>query len=264
MRVEDLDTDRCDRAFEASQLADLAAIGIDWDGQVERQSQHTERYEQAMSTLRSAGLTYPCFCTRAERAASAPHGSQGSYSGKCRELTSAQQAELLESGRKPSLRARLDSTEVSWIDGILGTQSGVAEDPIIRRADGVFAYNLAVVVDDNSAGVDQVVRGDDLAHSVPVQAGLYDALGMTRPQWVHVPLVTDHLGNRLAKRDGGTTLAERLAAGQTVGDVVALLGSSLGICDAGEHVTALDLLGQFAPSELPPTAWALPPASASS
>ena len=261
MRIEDLDTDRCRPEFEARQLADLAAIGIEWDAPVERQSEHTPRHEQAVAKLTSAGLTYPCFCTRAQRAASAPHGIQGSYSGRCRQLTKAQQDELAAAGRKPSLRARLGATEVSWDDGILGNQSGVADDPIIRRADGVFAYNLAVVIDDNAAGVDQVVRGDDLAASVPVQAGLCDALGIARPQWIHVPLVTDQAGHRLAKRNGGTTLAERLAAGQSVSQVVSLLGASLELCSEGERVSAADLLDRFDPTCLPQTSWALPPAS---
>ena len=259
MRIEDLDSDRCDSRFEASHLADLTAIGLDWDGEIERQSEHAERYEQAVEKLMSAGLTYPCFCTRAERAATAPHGAQGSYSGKCANLTKRQQRDLMEAGRRPSLRARLGSDEVRWVDGMLGSQSAVAEDPIIRRADGVFAYNLAVVIDDNAAGIDQVVRGSDLAHAVPVQAGLCDALGMPRPQWVHVPLVTDHKGNRLAKRDGSTTLAERKAAGQSVSEVVALLGLSLSLCQSGETVTSLDLLERFNLNVLPQSPWALPP-----
>jgi len=260
MRIEDLDTDRCRPEFETSQLADLAAIGIEWDNPTERQSEHTARYEQAVAKLTSAELTYPCFCTRAERAASAPHGAQGLYSGRCSKLTKAQQHELAASGRKPSLRARLGSAEVTWSDGILGSQSGLADDPIIRRADGVFAYNLAVVVDDNAAGVDQVVRGDDLAHAVPVQAGLCDALGIARPSWIHVPLVTDHAGNRLAKRSGGATLAERVAAGQSVGEVVALLGASLELCAPSDQVTSADLVERFNPTSLPHTTWALPPA----
>jgi glutamyl-tRNA synthetase len=259
MRIEDLDSDRCDPRFETSQLADLAAIGIDWDGEVERQSEHIDRYQEAVERLTKAGLTYPCFCTRADRAASAPHGSQGSYSGKCSRLTAVQQRELLDSGRRPSLRARLGSVEVSWVDGLLGERSGVADDPIVRRADGVFAYNLAVVIDDHAKAVDQVVRGADLAHAVPVQAGLCDALGIPRPQWIHAPLVTDHEGNRLAKRDGGTTLAERKAAGQSVDELVAMLGASLGLCGPGEPVTSADLLNRFDSSLLPHSSWALPP-----
>jgi glutamyl-tRNA synthetase len=260
MRIEDLDRERCDPAIAERQLADLASLGIEWDGPVETQSEHSDRCESALAILEREGLTYPCFCTRAERAAQAPHGSPGRYSGRCRELSREEHDRLLAAGRRPSLRARVGGQPVAWDDLVLGPASGLSDDPIVRRADGVFAYNLAVVVDDSAAGVDQVVRGDDLADSVPVQAALGDALGLPRPQWAHVPLVLGEDRERLAKRGGGVTLAQRLEQGQGPDRVLALLGSSLGLCASGDAVTAADLLGRFDPASLPREAWVLPQA----
>ena len=259
MRIEDLDSDRCEPSIAQRQLSDLAALGINWSEPIEWQSEQRERHAAAVAQLAADGRVYECFCTRAERAAEAPHGDQGRYSNRCRTLTHAERSSLLAEGRKPSLRARLDDAEVEWTDGVLGSMSGIADDPIIRRADGVFAYNLAVVVDDAAQGVDQVVRGDDLAHAVPVQAALCDALGLPRPQWIHVPLVLGADGSRLAKRNGGTTLAELRAAGTRPGELLALLGSSLGLCDPRDAVTARDLLDGFRPELIPHEPWRFEP-----
>ena len=260
IRIEDLDRDRCDAATAGRQLADLAALGIDWDGDPERQGDNDPRYARALAQLDEAGLVYPCFCTRAERAAEAPHGEPGRYSGRCRELGLKQRERLIAEGRAPSLRARVGGIAVNWNDLVLGPRSGVSDDPIVRRADGVFAYNLAVVVDDAGQGVDQVVRGDDLAHSVPVQAALGDALGLSRPEWAHVPLVTGPDGSRLAKRTGGTTLAERLAAGAGPAAVRSLLAASAGLCEPGEEVEVEVLVERFDAERLPRDQWELPAA----
>jgi glutamyl-tRNA synthetase len=191
MRMEDLDTSRVRPGVEERQLADLAAIGIDWDGPVVRQSERLDLYAQALGQLD----TYPCFCTRAEirEAPSAPHGPVGAYPGTCRELTAAQRAEREAAGRPPALRVRA---------------GGDVDDFVVRRGDGAFAYNLAVVVDDADMGVDQVVRGADLADSTPRQAWLGRALGLPLPEYVHVPLVLGADGARLAKRHGAVTLRE--------------------------------------------------------
>jgi glutamyl-tRNA synthetase len=195
MRMEDLDTGRVRPGAEERQLADLRAIGIDWDGPVVRQSERLELYADALSRLD----TYPCFCTRAEirEAASAPHGPVGAYPGTCRELSERERAEREAAGRPPALRVRAD---------------GSVDDFVVRRGDGAFAYNLAVVVDDAEMGVDQVVRGDDLADSTPRQVWLGRALGLTVPDYVHVPLVLGPNGARLAKRHGAVTLREVDAA----------------------------------------------------
>src|SRR3954466_5128148 len=195
MRMEDLDTGRVRPGIEERQLADLAALGIDWDGPVVRQSERLPLYEAALERLD----TYPCFCTRAEirEAASAPHGVVGAYPGTCRSLSAAERAALEASGRPPALRVRAD---------------GTVDDFVVRRGDGAFAYNLAVVVDDAAMGVDEVVRGDDLADSTPRQVWLGRALGLDEPVYVHVPLVLGPDGARLAKRHGAVTLRELDAA----------------------------------------------------
>ena len=260
MRIEDLDRERCSPEIAERQLADLAAIGIDWDGPVEIQTEHGARCESALATLEREGLLYPCFCTRAQRAAQAPHGAPGRYSGRCRDLPEAEARRLVAEGGRASVRAMLGGARTEWHDLALGPMSGVADDPIVRRADGVFAYNLAVVADDCAVGVDQVVRGADLVDSVPVQAALCDALGFARPLWAHVPLVLGADGERLAKRAGGATLAERVARGQGPQRVLSLLGSSLGLCSAEDEVTGADLLGRFDPAGLPREEWILPQA----
>jgi glutamyl-tRNA synthetase len=196
MRMEDLDTGRVRPGAEENQLDDLRAIGIDWDGPVVRQSERLELYAAALDRLD----TYPCFCTRAEirEAASAPHGPVGAYPGTCRELTFAQRAEREASGRPPALRVRAD---------------GSVDDFVVRRGDGAFAYNLAMVVDDADMGIDQVVRGHDLLDSTPRQVWLGRVLGLPEPDYVHVPLVLGPDGARLAKRHGAVTLRE-LDAGE--------------------------------------------------
>ena len=191
MRVEDLDTGRVRPGVEERQLADLAAMGIDWDGPVVRQSGRLDMYVAALDRLD----TYPCFCTRAEirEAASAPHGPVGAYPGTCRELSAGERAEREAAGRPPALRVRAD---------------GSVDDFVVRRGDGAFAYNLAVVVDDAAMGVDQVVRGADLADSTPRQEWLARTLGLPAPEYIHVPLVFGPDGARLAKRHGAVTLRE--------------------------------------------------------
>src|SRR4051812_8137860 len=185
MRMEDLDRGRVREGVEERQLADLRALGIDWDGPVARQSERVELYEAAIERLD----TYPCFCTRAEirEAASAPHGVVGAYPGTCRSLSAAERAALEASGRPPALRVRAD---------------GTVDDFVVRRRDGAFAYNLAVVVDDAEMGVDQGVRGPDVSDSTPRQVWLAGALGLPAPGYVHVPLVLGPDGARLAKRHG--------------------------------------------------------------
>ena len=213
MRIEDLDRGRVRPGVEERQLADLAAIGVDWDGPVVRQSERLDLYAEALSRLEAAGLVYPCFCTRAEirEAASAPHGAlpEGAYPGTCRELSPAERAARAEAtGRQPALRVRAGGARVQVEDRLMGPLSGTVDDFVVRRGDGAYAYNLAVVVDDADQGVDQVVRGADLAESTPRQAWLARTLGLAEPVYAHVPLVLGHDGARLAKRHGAVTLRE--------------------------------------------------------
>lgn len=212
MRVEDLDSSRVRPGLAERQLADLAAVGLDWDGEVMRQSERIPAYEQAVAGLERAGLVYPCFCTRAEirAAASAPHGPapEGAYPGTCRHLDERARAALLAGGRRPALRLRADGTRVEFEDAVHGQVRMGIDDFVLRRNDEVYAYNLAVVVDDAAQGVGEVVRGDDLLSSTGRQLHLAAALGVEAPSYAHVPLVLGSDGSRLAKRHGSVTLRD--------------------------------------------------------
>jgi glutamyl-tRNA synthetase len=254
MRMEDLDRGRVREELYDRQLADLAAIGIDWDGPVVRQSERTALYEAALARLD----IYPCWCTRREirEAASAPHGElpEGAYPGTCLRLTAAERAERERSGRPAALRLRAGGARVSFEDELHGRVSGVVDDFVLQRGDGAFAYNLAVVVDDADQGVDEVVRGDDLVDSTPRQLLLARLLGAPEPRYAHVPLMLGPDGARLAKRHGAVTLADRRALGETPEQVRDFLLGTLGL----EGVTPAD----FDPARLPREPTVLEPPNA--
>jgi len=252
MRVEDLDRVRA--GAEARQLADLHAIGLEWDGPVVRQSERTALYDDAIAHLTATGMTYECFCTRREiqEAASAPHAPDGAYPGTCRDLTAAERASKT---RPPAVRLRADVTEFSIHDDITGAFHGQVDDLVLRRVDGVAAYNLAVVVDDGAQGVDQVVRGDDLLTSSPRQAYLASLLDIPAPTYAHVPLALNAQGKRLAKRDGAVTLEDQAALGLGPQDVLHLLARSLELAESDERVSPGDILRRFDSQKLPTTPW---------
>jgi glutamyl-tRNA synthetase len=239
LRIEDLDTGRVRPEHEPRQLADLEAIGLDWDATPVRQSERTHLYAAALERLD----TYPCFCTRAEirEAASAPHGApaEGAYPGRCRDLTARRRAEAERSGRPPALRVRA---------------GGAVDDFVVRRNDGAFAYNLAVVVDDADQGIEQVVRGADLAETTPRQVWLARALGLPVPDHRHVPLVLGPDGARLAKRHGAVTLAER---DESPAQVRGLLAASVGLAEPGAAPAMGELVERFDPAALPTEPWVL-------
>lgn len=261
MRIEDLDPATSKRQHEDAQLRDLAALGIDWDGDIVRQSDRTRLYDDAIAALDADGLVYRCYCTRREihEAASAPHGHapDGAYPGTCRELTAAERARREDEGRRPALRLRAQVDRLAFDDRIHGRVEGAVDDVVLRRNDGTPAYNLAVVVDDALQGVGEVVRGDDLLLSTPRQLHLASLLGLAAPAHAHVPLVLGPDGKRLAKRDGAVTLAERRALGESPGDVLALLAASVGLARPDERVTAAGLVERFDPDALPRTSWVL-------
>ena len=211
VRMEDLDTSRVRPGVAEEQLADLAAVGLDWDDEVAYQSARQDRYVAAIEDLRADGRLYECFCTRAEirEAASAPHGPlpEGHYPGTCLRLTEAERQER-RAMRPPALRVRADGARVGFADRLHGQVEGVVDDFVVRRNDGAVAYNLAVVVDDAAQGVEEVVRGDDLLDSTPRQLFLARMLGLPGPSHAHVPLVLGPDGARLAKRHGAVTLRE--------------------------------------------------------
>src|SRR6185436_19721579 len=224
VRVEDLD-DRAKDDVAGRQLDDLAAIGLTWDAPPEYQSANGTRYDAVVDELTGRGMTYQCHCSRRDILAAprAPHAPEGAYPGTCRDLTDAERAERATSGRPPAVRLRSDVTQFTVTDLLHGSYTGVVDDFVLRRGDGVPAYNLAVVVDDAAQGVDQVVRGDDLLASTPRQVLLQRLLGLPAVRYLHVPLVVGADGQRLAKRHGAVTLDDLSAAGVRPGRVVAAL-----------------------------------------
>jgi glutamyl-tRNA synthetase len=262
LRVEDLDRQACRPEHEAAHRADLVALGLDWDDPVVRQSERFDRYRDVIERLDRQDLTYPCYCTRREvlEAAAAPHQhrAEGSYPGTCRDLTAAEQSAHAASGRPAALRVRAEGATEGFDDVLHGRQEGAVDDFVICRNDGTPAYNLAVVVDDADAGVRQVVRGDDLLAGTPRQVLLGHWLRFAIPRYAHVPLVLGPDRERLAKRHGAVTLADRLRAGDTAAGVRSLLATSLGLAAPGEPVGPDDLIARFDPAALPREPWVLP------
>lgn len=246
--MEDLDLVTASRAHEAGQLADLAAIGLDWDGEVVRQSERFALYFDAIDTLRAQSRLYECYCSRREirEAAQAPNAplTESAYPGTCRTLTAAERQARVDAGRRPALRLRAEGASMSVDDRLRGTYSAPVDDFVVCRNDGVPAYNLAVVIDDHLQGVTEVVRGDDLLSSTPRQLLIMQLLGIASPSYAHVPLVFGPDGTRLAKRHGAVTLRE-LGGGDTVRR---LLCESLGLDPA-------DPLRSFDPDALPREPW---------
>ena len=244
LRVEDLDRVRA--GAEARQLEDLAAIGLDWDGEVVHQSARGDAHAAAIAELTDQGLVYECYCTRREilEAPSAPHAPPGAYPGTCRDLSPADRAAGRERmrtlDREPALRLRADVRSFTVQDRFAGEVEGAVDDLVLRRGGGVVAYNLAVVVDDAAQGVDQVVRADDLLSSAPRQAHLAGLLRLPAVEYAHVPLAVNAQGARLAKRDGAVTLRDRLARGESAAEVVERIGDSLGLpgCRTAADVAA--------------------------
>lgn len=251
MRVEDIDTQRSSLESAHRQLADLQTLGIDWDGPVTYQSENTARYQQALQQL----PTFECYCSRKDiqEASRAPHAVPGHYPGTCRDLSPterrAKREELAQQNRVPALRLRANTDHFTVHDSIHGSYTGDVDDFILRRGGQQpdWAYNLAAVVDDGTQGIDQIVRGDDLLSSAPRQAYLATLLGIPVPEYVHVPLVLNHEGKRLAKRDGAVTLREMLIDAPVTA-VVERLAASLGYPGV---TTPAGLLAGFAPEQLP-------------
>ncbi|MCW4352664.1 tRNA glutamyl-Q(34) synthetase GluQRS [Hoyosella sp. YIM 151337] len=256
LRMEDLD-DRVRPESAVRQLADLKALGLDWDGDVIHQSDRRQHYEEAVGELAARGLTYECYCSRREihAAASAPHAAPGAYPGTCRDLSAADRAARRGSGRPAAVRLRSSVSEYTITDEFHGRFSGVVDDFVLRRGDGTPAYNLAVVLDDAATGVDQVVRGDDLLTSAPRQSYLASLLRIPAPHYVHVPLVLGPHRKRLAKRDGAITLSE-LTKKPT--EVVGMLAQSLALSEAHE-MTPSGLLQSFDPARIQRRPWVFHP-----
>jgi glutamyl-tRNA synthetase len=264
LRIEDLDRERSRPEHERSQLADLAALGLDWDGPVMRQSERLPEHRRAFEQLRAAGHVYPCWCTRADvrEAASAPHVASNSnrYPGTCRHLSAGERRRRgRDAGREPAWRLDGRSQQVRFHDLLRGPCDGVVDDVVLWRADDAPSYNLAVVVDDDAQSVGEVVRGDDLIDSTPTQTFLADVLGLSPPTYLHVPLVLGAQHRRLAKRDGAVTLGQRLAAGETVPQIIAWMARSAGLAHSDGSTTLDALLSTFHPQQLTREPVILPP-----
>ena len=251
--MEDLDQGRVVAGSAEQQLADLRALGLDWDGEVVFQSNRHDAYEAAIARLLAEDRLYECFCTRAEirAAASAPHGPlpEGAYPGTCLRLNEGERRRKRGGGRQPALRVRAGAARIAFSDRLHGAQEGVVDDFVVRRNDGTPAYNLAVIVDDAWQRIGEVVRGDDLLDSTPRQLFLAEALGLEPPAFAHVPLVLGPDGSRLAKRHGAVTLGE-LDAGAAVRWMAATLGME-------GATSAAEMRERFDPAALPrePTRW---------
>lgn len=222
LRIDDLDRQRCRQEFEDDILRTLERFELLWDGPISRQSRHEEQYAEAFERLRKMDAVYPCGCSRAEvaRLASAPHpGEEIPYPGTCREG--------LPPGRAPrAWRVRTKGVVITFDDlchGRINTLLDETGDFVVKRVEGFFAYQLAVVVDDHLTGVNQVVRGDDLLDSTPRQVLLHRMLGWPLPHYCHLPLVTGPGGGKLSKRDNPVSLS----AGSVAGHESALLVRAL-------------------------------------
>lgn len=263
LRLEDLDPDRCRRPFCDAVEEDLRWLGLDWDeggsagGAAYCQSSRGACYQDALERLRQADLLYPCFCSRGQlHAAGAPHRSDGDviYPGTCRQLT-REEREARAKLRRPALRIRVPDREISFVDRLQGeVRENLARDCgdfILRRSDGVFAYQLAVVVDDALMGVTEVVRGSDLLGSTPRQIYLQQLLGYSTPAYCHVPLLCAPDGRRLSKRESDLTLAALRAAGVAPEQIIGRLACCAGLIDRPEPVRARELIPLYHPDKLP-------------
>ena len=268
MRMEDLDGPRVVEGSAEQILQDLRWLGLDWEegpdvgGPVGpyTQSERQDFYEEALERLRDKGLIFPCFCSRKDirQAASAPHANDGSplYPGTCRGLDEQGIEQMRKKKRRrPAYRYNVQQEErVTFHDGICGevTEDLIEDvgDFVVKRRDGLFAYQLAVVVDDIAMGVTDVVRGEDLLTSTARQIAIYRALGAKVPRFWHVPLMLGEDGERLSKRDGSRSIAElRDEHGASAGEIVTKLSKSLGI-DCGEEVSAQELLAALRGKDL--------------
>jgi glutamyl-tRNA synthetase len=268
LRVEDLDAGRVRPGIMRAQMDDLRWLGLDWDEGPDVggpfasyvQSERKERYRSALEKLAEQGLLFECFCSRREigAAASAPHAADEegpAYPGRCRALQPEELA--MRRARGPSaLRFVTAPGEVAFHDQLLGDiafhPARDTGDFVVRRKDGVAAYQLAVVVDDAAMEITHVLRGADLLSSTARQLLLYRALGLSPPRWIHVPLLLGPDGERLAKRHGAVTLREQRESGLSPAAVVGRLAASCGLAEEGEKVMPAELVDRFSLASIRP------------
>ncbi len=267
LRMEDLDPDRSRTEHAAGLMEDLHWLGLDWDEGPDvggphipySQSKRTALYQAAFETLSQAGLVYPCFCSRAElrNIANAPHAgdTEAAYSGSCEKLDVESVARMYSQGRRPAYRLRVGEVVVEFTDEVYGVQrqelAEVCGDFVIRRSDGIFAYQLAVVIDDADMKIDRILRGADLLASTPRQIYLWQLLGLSHPTFLHVPLLVGSDGSRLSKRHGSLAIAELRRAGVRPEAVIGQLAAWAGLVYKRQGVQAKELIAGFEVSRLP-------------
>ena len=257
-RIEDLDAERCPRVYADLLEQDLAWLGLTWDEGGSTGGAHAPYYQsecgdiytQSYRKLEQKGLVYPCFCSRSQlHAASAPHTSDGNviYPGTCRGLTPEEIAEKRKK-KAPAYRLMVPDEAITFTDGCMGTHTENllrdCGDFYLRRADGVFAYQLAVVVDDALMGITEVVRGRDLLLSSPQQIYLAKELGFAPPRFTHLPLLCNTEGLRLSKRDRSLDM-EALRSRFEAEDIIGLLAYKAGLQESPNRVTAEELVAGF-------------------
>ena len=250
LRIEDVDVPRCPRRLAQQAIDDLRWLGFIWDEAPLYQSDRSEIYREALDRLTAAGHIYPCFCTRAQlMSLAAPNlgDTQVVYSRACAALTPEEAAERAKT-RAPAMRLRVPDEDVSFCDGLYGPQTENLErdcgDFILRRSDGLYGYQLAVVVDDALTGVTEVVRGRDILSATPRQLYLQRLLGYPQPEYVHIPLLVDAEGRRLAKRDRDLDLSA-LSQRFTPEDILGMLAFSAGLIPENRPMTLEALLPLF-------------------
>ena len=248
LRMEDLDTQRTSAEFAETLREDLRWLGLDYDLETPAQSTRKQAYDRAFAALEARGLVYPCYCTRSQlHSVNAPHLSDGTYvyPGTCRSLTEAQRAAFT---RPPAWRVMVDSREWVVQDRVQGEYRCVLSrdcgDMVVRRADGVYVYQLAVTVDDGEAGVTEVVRGMDLLSSAPRQMYLQELLGLPHPEYAHVPMLLAADGRRLSKRDRDLDLGE-LQKRMTPWQLTGWLAHAAGLIARPEAVSPRELAKEF-------------------
>ena len=248
LRMEDLDTQRTSEAYAALLREDLLWLGLTWEDEQTPQSQRSALYDQFFQRLQEEKLLYPCYCTRSQlHNVNAPHRSDGTYvyPGTCRHLTEAEKAAF---GRLPAWRVEVPDRLWQFEDKLQGafTQNLVEDcgDFVVRRADGCYVYQLAVVVDDGEAGVTEVVRGVDLLGSAPRQMYLQEKFGLPHPAYGHVPLLLAPDGRRLSKRDMDLDLG-RLRQQLRPEELIGVLAHSCGLLERYEPISAAELAGIF-------------------
>jgi glutamyl-tRNA synthetase len=265
LRVEDLDLPRRVPEAVTGNLAELRWLGLDWDEGPDvggerapyLQSERSARYEEALAALAERGLLGECFLSRKDlqEAASAPHGPAGPVYGPAQRAASERLAAVRRAaGRSPSLRFRPPAGPVVVDDVLHGPRlvdpQREVGDVVVRRADGLFAYALAVVVDDAAMGISEVVRGDDLLAATPAQVLLGQALGLPVPRYLHVPLLLDAAGERLAKRRGSGTLRSLELGGADPARLRGLLLATTGLLAAPKPLSPRDVVDLFDPERL--------------